>query len=92
MYVNNNDNGDDDDDDDDDDDNNNNNNNNNYNLRRKMKKITNKNLQTLNITYETSLYRRTKLTIMEPIKKLCRGPIKTGTVIAQYDAWKSKGP
>ena len=57
-------------------------NNNNNNIRRKMKKLTNKNLRKLNITYETSLYRRINLTIKEPVKKLCRCAIKTGTVIA----------
>ena len=57
-----------------------------------MKKITNKNLHTLNITYETSLDRRTKLTIKEPVKKQCRCPIKTGTVIARCDARRSKEP
>ena len=57
-----------------------------------MKKLTNRNLHKLNISYETLLYWRIKLTTKEPVKKLCRCPIKTGTVIARCDARRSKGP
>ena len=56
-----------------------------------MKKLTYKNLHTLNDTYETSLYSRTKLTIKEPVKKPGRCPIKTGTVTAVCDVGRSKG-
>ena len=64
--------------------------NNNNNIKRKMKKLTNKNLHKLSTTYETSLQRRIKLTIKEPVKKLCRCPIKTDTVIAPCDVQRGK--
>ena len=56
-----------------------------------MKKLTNKNLHKLKTTYETSLYRTIKLAMKEPVKKMCRCPIKTGTVIARCNVQRGKG-